>query len=181
MDTSGGFVQKGIIGFVVFVIALAVIPMLWLSFNNLHMLTDSHCNHSGKRFTAVNTAANWSGTEFAVGQDTSREANSKGLRPCKILATGTDATYEHDGDTVYLPDGTTATVTGFDSDSDAATYAWVGQLNRGLWEDATQIISAQGQINGLVIAVLPLAVVIGGLGAAGMWMMGRGRAMMGGS
>lgn len=176
---SGGAIKVVVAGFVVFVVAVAVVPILWANFDQLNHLTNDHCMAGGQRFTYVNTTQDWSGTAIQMGASVANAAN--GLdKKCMSLGTAYNGT--DNPAMVYLPNGQSVAATvvkpADGTKSNTAADNTAIQLSDGHWEKATSIIQANGQINGLIITILPIAVAAGGLAVAGLWIMNRGRGMM---
>ena len=141
MQGSIAIIVLGAIGLVVFA---AVSPTLFGSFGDTYQQTQAACVYQGERFTAVNTAADWSGTDITVSK-------TSGADTC--TATGSDAT-------VYTPHGVSIPLAS-------------NLLTGGEWEAALLIMTEQQGINRLVITILPLLTVVGAIGLLYNWHKGR--------
>ena len=137
MQAGIAIIVLGAIGLVVFA---AVSPTLFGSFGDTYQQTQAACVYQGERFTAVNTAEDWTGDDHTLKGASGNCSGGPG------------------SGTVYTPHGV-AIANG--STSDLHTNAD--------WEAALMIMTEQGGINRLVITILPLLTVIGAIALLYSW------------
>ena len=166
MQAGIAIIVLGAIGLVVFA---AVSPTLFGSFGDTFQQTQAACVRNGERFTAVNTAEDWTGTDHALSKDATTTAcdgvTKKGVAAGSAGTSRTGATL-----TYYTPHGQTVSVAGVTSTAAAATPDdTAAPLPGGTWEPALMIMTEQGGINRLVITILPLLTVIGAIALLYSW------------
>ena len=144
MQAGIAIIVLGAIGLVVFA---AVSPTLFGSFGDTFQQTQAACVYNGERFTAVNTAEDWTGDDLTVSAGTSGA--------CDAASASASTAY-------YTPHGASITST-----TTAGTL--LSESGANGWQPALMIMTEQGGINRLVITILPLLTVIGAIALLYSW------------
>ena len=159
MQAGIAIIVLGAIGLVVFA---AVSPTLFGSFGDTYQQTQAACVYQGERFTAVNTAEDWTGTDHGLSN---ASGNCGGVTANRGADTDTG-----DSITYYTPHGTALVVAGLTGAASGDAAASVPtNLPSATWEAALMIMTEQGGINRLVITILPLLTVIGAIALLYSW------------
>ena len=172
---------------VVLMISLALLPTLLEKINDIDQQTRAHCESDGVFFTEVNSAADWTGTRYAVAaggsngcQITVTEVATRGASGPALPEEPEINLYSPDGALVHtVPAVPAAAASAARATGRAATQTIVTGANPfknesgyNGWHTVIDVVAEQRSLNRLVAGVLPVVAVIGVLGAGAMLFRG---------